>query len=521
MNRRAASLARLRSEDFDVLIAGAGINGAASAAALAARGLKVALVDRGDFAGQTSSASSNLVWGGIKYLESYEFGLVRGLCLSRNRLMNHYPDNVREMRFYALHTRDFRHGGAALRLGTWAYWMMGSGRTQPPRALSLGRLMHEEPAVSLEGLRGGVEYSDACLPEGDARFVLGLIRAALGFGAVAANYVEVLSVRREGGLWLARLRRRDAEEEFPLRARLLVNACGPYAEAFNLAGGLPFRHRHLFSKGVHLVLPKLLSGRRILAFPASDGRPFFLMPLGQRTVAGTTDTPLDSPEAAVNEEDRRFILEQVNRRLRLPEPLGPRDIIAERCGVRPLAVAADGPQGSGDWLHLSRRHVFEEHPALGLLAVYGGKISDCLNIGEEALRATARALPQGPALTGPRWFGEPGSGERQDFLRRAMETLARGPCPSPPRKAAERLWRRYGSEASALLRLMEADPASGTEAIPGSGVLLAEADHAATAEMVVRPEDFLRRRTNLALEYKAGELEASPGYGALLKRLGV
>src|SRR5580698_7320364 len=148
---RNANVARLGRNEFDVLIVGGGINGAVSAACLAARGAKVALIDKADFASFTSQQSSNLAWGGIKYMESFEFGLVRKLCLSRNHLIRSYPSTVQEIRFYAIHTRGFRHGLLKLVLGTWLYWLIGNFFTRAPRRLPLATIAREEPIVSLAG----------------------------------------------------------------------------------------------------------------------------------------------------------------------------------------------------------------------------------------------------------------------------------------------------------------------------------------------------------------------------------
>src|SRR5262245_24725647 len=167
---RAANIDKLGEGTFDVLVVGGGINGAVAAACLAARGARVALVDRGDFAGFTSQQSSNLAWGGIKYMESLELGLVRKLCRSRNHLIRSYPSTVQEIRFYTTHARGFRHGLWKLVLGAWLYWLIGSFFTKAPRLLSRATIAREEPIIDLEGCDGGFEYSDAYLHDTDARF---------------------------------------------------------------------------------------------------------------------------------------------------------------------------------------------------------------------------------------------------------------------------------------------------------------------------------------------------------------
>src|SRR5512147_2058333 len=153
---RDTNLQRLGDETFDALVVGGGINGAVAAAALAARGARVALVDRGDFAGATSNASSNLAWGGIKYLETLELRLVRKLCRARNQLIRSYPSTVQEIRFLMVHQRGFRHSRAKLWAGTWLYWALGRLFTRGPRLLSRARLEAEEPCVETASADGAI-----------------------------------------------------------------------------------------------------------------------------------------------------------------------------------------------------------------------------------------------------------------------------------------------------------------------------------------------------------------------------
>ena len=170
MQLRAANLQRLKEEHFDVLIIGAGINGAASAAALAGKGARVALIDRGDFAGETSQHSSNLVWGGIKYMESYDFSLVRKLCKSRNHLIRSFPSTVQEIRLLTTIDRGFRYHPRMLWAGTWLYWLMGNAFTRLPRYLTPKGINRREPLVDTRAAIGGFEYSDAYLGDNDITF---------------------------------------------------------------------------------------------------------------------------------------------------------------------------------------------------------------------------------------------------------------------------------------------------------------------------------------------------------------
>jgi glycerol-3-phosphate dehydrogenase len=517
---RQAVLDRLPQTPFDVLVVGGGINGAVSAAALAARGARVALLERGDFASATSQESSCLIWGGIKYLESFELGLVRKLCRARNQLLRAYPSSVREVRFYAAHARGFRRGRLTLAAGTWLYWALGGFFTRPPRLLSRARMEREEPCVDLEGVDGGFEYSDAYLPDGDARFVWGFVRGALDEGCAAANYVEVLDARRSGDTWVATARDRVRGRTLEVRARVLVNACGPYADALNARNGIHTAHHHVLSKGIHLLVPRVAPGPRVLTFFADDGRLFFAIPQGSATCIGTTDTPVDDPDVEVTPDDRRFVLENINKRLRLGSPLTEGDVIAERCGVRPLAVEEGGARAR-DWMQLSRRHAIDTDAERAHVTIFGGKLTDCLNVGE---RICAEASRLGVALPEPRrrWFGEPPAAAREEFLHQAARMgLADGPAAAgtlrsertPDRvweQVWERLWRRHGLLAPSLLDAIRRDARAAEVVLPGTELLRCELELMAGREMIVELEDLLRRRTRIALSIRREALLGAP-----------
>lgn len=500
---RQSVIDRLSRDAFDVLVVGGGINGAVSAAALSTRGAHVALLERADFASATSQESSNLIWGGIKYLESYELGLVRKLCRARNQLLRAYPSSVKEVRFYTAHARGFRHGRGTLVMGAWLYWTLGGFFTRRPRLLSRAQMEREEPTVALDGVDGGFEYSDAYLPDGDARFVWGFVREALDHGCAAANYVEVLGARRDGDGWLADVRDRVGGRTTTVRARVLVNACGPYADGLNARNGVRTAHHHVLSKGIHLLVPRIAPGPRVLTFFADDGRLFFAIPLGSTTCIGTTDTPVDDPGVTVTPEDRRFVLANINKRLRLARPLTEADVIAERCGVRPLAVERAGDRAR-DWMQLSRRHAIDTDEAARHVTIFGGKLTDCLNVGE---KICAEAIRLGVNLPDPkrRWFGEPPAAIREEFLHQAERLGVPGAG-----ALAERLWRRHGLHALSLLEAIRRDPRAAEPALPGADHLRCEVELMAEREMVVDLEDFLRRRTGIAQSIRREEIARAP-----------
>ena len=514
MASRSAHCDRLRNASFDVLVVGGGINGAVAAAALAGRGASVALVDRGDFGACTSQESSNLVWGGFKYLENYELPLVFKLCRSRNRLMKAYPDNIKEISFLASLDESSPFPPWFAALGAAAYWGIGQFGTDRPRLLNKEQVKAEEPVVDTTDVRGAVQYNDAYLIDNDARFVFSFVRSAIEAGATAANYVEMVSANRHNGRWNVELRDTDSGDEFSLHARVIVNAAGPFVDTLNRAWGLRTDHRIVYSKGIHLVVPRLTTNRhdRVLAFFDDTQRLFYVIPMGRRSVIGTTDTRVDEPYTEVDDADRTFLLEQINARLDLDVPLTTADIISERCGVRPLVVKMkDSDQRDVDWTSLSRKHAIETDPSAHVVSVFGGKLTDCLNVGEEVAAAVeSLGIPLEPDLHN--WFGEPAAATRAEFYRQArlmkLDSLRTKPDAEP---LTDRLWRRYGRRAFSMLEAIRDDPRMGEDIMDSADYLRVELHLAANTEMITRLEDFTRRRSKIDQVVCRDEIVGSSG----------
>ena len=512
MTLRDTNLDKLDNGDFDVLIVGGGINGAVSAAALSARGASVALIDRGDFAGFTSQQSSNLVWGGIKYLENYEIPLVRKLCMSRNRLMRAYPANVKEIGFLGVMGETAPFPPWLVGVGAFAYWGIGNFKTNAPRPMSSETVERIEPVVNTLGTKGGIEYADAYLKDNDARFVFSFIRSAMDVGAIAANYVELVSAERVGGKWGAHLRDVESGAEISLNAKVIVNAAGPFLDGLNESWSLRTRHQIVYSKGVHLVVDQLTPNERVLAFWDDSQRLFYVIPMGNRSVIGTTDTRVEDPHTSVTNEDRDFLLSQINDRLDLMTPLSNKDIIAERSGVRPLVVRRQSRSvNEVDWTALSRKHEIEVDHAKQVVSIFGGKLTDCLNVGEEVASAVQtlgiHLLPDQR-----RWYGEPGRESRRAFFRQTrgmrIDNLSDR---SGSESLSERLWRRYGRRAFDMLDDIREDPSMAEDVLDSSDYLRVELHNTASTEMVVKLDDFLRRRSKIALITRDEEVRSSKG----------
>ena len=511
MKLRTSNIEQLAQGRYDVLVIGGGINGAVAAAALSGKGAKVALIEQRDFAGFTSQQSSNLAWGGIKYLESLDFGLVRDLCLSRNQLITNYPSRVEEIRFFSTIEDGFRFHPLFIWLGTWVYWLFGSAFTQVPRWLPKSTVNAEEPALNTDHFYGGFEYSDAYLHDNDARFVFQFVRSAMDRGCIAANYVESLGARREGGEWITQARDAITGKTLEIRSKVLINATGPFVDGHNRIIGEKTEHRHLFSKGIHLIVPQITPNRRILTFFADDGRLFFAIPMGLRTCVGTTDTRVDSPYSEVTEEDRQFVLDNINKRLNLARPLTPADIIAERCGVRPLVVKAADGGGERDWLQMSRKHEIDVNRECAHLSIFGGKLTDCVNVGDE-VSEIVRSLGVDLCYPDYKWYGEPHPSVREEYLHQAkLMNLDSYTSPESIESLSSRLWRRYDQQAFELLADIREDPRQAEVLIKGTDYIRCEIRLAKQQEMITKLEDFLRRRSKIALVNRKEDIRHAPG----------
>jgi len=516
---RQQQIDALNDGEFDVFVVGGGINGAVSAAALAGRGLSVGLAEQADFGGFTSQESSNLVWGGFKYLQNYEIPLVFKLCRSRNKLMDAYPTVIAEIPFFATLDDSSPFPSWLAGAGSVAYWGLGLAQTRPPRFYRPRAIADAEPIVNTTGADAAIEYADGYLKDNDARFVWSFARSAIDLGAAAANYLSVTRARFDGDTWTINLRDVTTGRILEARSRVLVNAAGPFSDRFNRDLGIKTKHRIVYSKGIHLVVPQLTASDRVLAFFDDTQRLFYVIPMAHRSVIGTTDTRTDNAREPVTDDERRFLLEQVNARLNLAAPLTMSDIIAERNGVRPLVVErGDSDHEETDWTSLSRKHEIEHDRGHRIVTIFGGKLTDCLNVGEEVVEAVEDlGLTVGPESS---WYGEEPASARQAFYQRAATVgLDRRPEVERARSMAEVLWRRHGTAANRIVDAIIDDESSAEPIMDETDILGAEIALYLEREMVVNIDDLLRRRTKLAMLHRPDDLARHPGINAITKTL--
>jgi len=508
---RSANIKEISKTHFDALIIGGGINGAVSALAMRSHGVNVGLFEKNDFASGVSQESSNLVWGGFKYLESYELKLVMELCHSRNRLARAYPSRLVEKRFLAALDSSSPFAPWFASLGANAYWGIGQFATKRPRYRSPRTIKRLEPSVRADNLIGGIEYSDYLILENDSRFVIQMIADAKNRGATVGNYLTVLEAEYSKKRWNLKVRDEILDQEFETTSDVLVNTAGPAVKEICNMTNTKTESQLVFSKGVHLVVPRVTDSGRILAFFDETERLFYVIPMGECSVIGTTDERVKEHEVSVDSDDIDFLLKEANRKLTLSKPLTVEDVIAERVGVRPLVIPKGGIDQDNDWTELSRKHAVETNRRYRMISVLGGKLSDCLNVGEEVVNSL-EDLGYKTSKPTNRWYGEPSDAERSIFFHSAKNT-------GIDSDETKELWRRHGSRSFNVIELIADDPSTGKRLSENIDYCPAEISVMKEYEFIYDSDDLLRRRTLIGQTVSKYQLETDPGFTALIQQL--
>lgn len=476
---------------FDLLVLGGGITGAGVALDATLRGLRVALIDRGDFAGGTSSVSSKLVHGGLRYLERGDFKLVYEALHERRLLLHNAPHLVHPLRFVLPFYRDARVPPWKWRLGLLCYDLLaGRGNLRRSRSLPLARLLAELPELRTQSLVGGADYYDAQMD--DARLCLEVIRTAWESGAVVVNYVEAVAFeKRAGVIGGVRAVDRAGSRELVIQARQILNATGPWVDAVcRLAGDTDGPHLQP-TKGVHLVAPDLGLSSALLLLHPRDGRVFFVIPWLGKTLLGTTDTeePSSPEEVRVTPEDVQYLLDGYNHHF--GTPLSPREVLGHFVGVRPLLRAR--PQEPSA---VSREFRVFASPS-GLLSVVGGKYTTYRHMAEVITDTVMQRLGRRCRETTSRTplVGAPTQAWPL-FRSRAVADLTRLGASAP---TALHLVQRYGACVDAIADLIRANPALLQPIHPEEPDVCAELVYQREQEMALFPADFLLRRTKVGL----------------------
>ncbi|MCR5871109.1 MULTISPECIES: glycerol-3-phosphate dehydrogenase [unclassified Sphingomonas] len=484
--------------DYDLVVAGGGINGVAIARDAAGRGARVLLVEQDDLAAHTSSASTKLIHGGLRYLEHYQFRLVAEALAERERLMGAAPHLIRPLRFALPHDRAMRPGWM-MRIGLFLYDRLG-GRSSLPRSRAIP--FRDTPygtPLKADAARGYL-YSD-CWGD-DSRLTLSCALDAAAHGARIRARTRLRQARRIDGYWQVALERKDGDTE-TVTARSLVNATGAWAQRFlTEQAGLAPSGRLRLVKGSHIVTPRLFDGDHAYMLQNTDRRIVFVIPYESRfTLVGTTDIPVDGPigKVAIDAGEIDYLCSSVNRWFNAQ--IGPTDVVSAYSGVRPLYDnnAASPSEVSRDYVL-----ALDTEAGAPILSVFGGKITTHRALAEHAMDKLSTALPDlGPAWTGTAILpgGDLGS-EGLDGLMRALGETAPFLDPFTVRRLAE----SYGTIAFDIVG--NARTLTDLGAAFGAGLTEAELNHLVANEWALTAEDILWRRSKLGLHLTGSEVEA-------------
>jgi glycerol-3-phosphate dehydrogenase len=459
---------------YDLLIIGGGINGAAIAREAALNGLKVLLVEKDDLGSGTSSASTKLIHGGLRYLEYYEFKLVREALIERERLLKAAPHLIYPMEFVLPHAHAVRPKWL-IRAGLFLYDHLG-GKMSLPKSRGIGPGPHLAP---LKDVSAGFVYADAWVD--DARLVVLNARDAADNGAEIRTRTELVSAWREGGVWRAVLS--DGSE---VTARALVNAAGPWVADVAQLLGVNAKAGARLIRGSHLIVPKLFEGAHAYILQQPDRRIVFAIPYeNDTTLVGTTDVPVESAaEARISEEETEYLLAAVNRYF--TKQTARADVISTYAGIRSLY-----DDGASEARQVTRDYVLElDENGPPLLSIFGGKITTARHLGEVAVAKLAGRLGIAPMPVSKARIFPGGEMDRfEDFLAKVR---ARWPWLGEER--SYRMARAYGS----MLEAMIGDRADLGEEF-GAGLSAVEVDWLVEREWARTVEDILWRRTKLGL----------------------
>ncbi|WP_227464459.1 glycerol-3-phosphate dehydrogenase/oxidase [Nocardioides lijunqiniae] len=511
----SAMTGRAGELELDVLVVGGGVVGAGTALDAVTRGLSTGLVEQRDLASGTSSRSSKLIHGGLRYLEMLDFGLVREALQERGLLLTRLaPHLVRPVSFlYPLTHRGWErpYVGAGLALYD-GMAMLGRSEMGVPRHRHLFRrqVARIAPDFKSDGLAGAIQYYDCQVD--DARLVLALARTAAGHGAHVATRVQVTGFLREAERVVG-VRARDLEtgEDLEIRARVVVNAAGVWTDEIQeMVGGRGALHVQA-SKGVHIVVPRDRIRSEAGFIVRTEKSVLFVIPWGRHWIIGTTDTAwdLDKAHPAASRADIDYILDHVNAILR--EPLDHDDVVGVWAGLRPLLSGESEPTSK-----ISREHTVVT-PVPGLVMIAGGKLTtyrvmakDAIDAAAHSLRTTANltirdSITDRVPLLGADGF-ETRSNQRVLLARRSGLHVAR----------IDHLLGRHGGQVDDLLALVAAQPELGEPLVGAEDYLAAEVVHAVTHEAARHLDDVLTRRTRISIETFDRGVAAAPHAARLM-----
>lgn len=515
---RATALDAMEAADLDVLVVGGGVTGAGAALDAVSRGLSTALLEQRDFASGTSSRSSKLVHGGLRYLEMFDFGLVHEALEERGLLLTRLaPHLVRPVPFlYPLHHRWERpYVGAGLLLydgmARASKYAMGVPRH---RHLFRRQVARMAPDLRTDQLTGAIRYYDCQVD--DARLVMTVARTAAAYGAHVASRTRVTGFLRDGDRVVG-VRARDLENDRDLevRARVVINAAGVWTDEIQeMVGGRGALHVAA-SKGIHLVVPRDRIRSETGFITKTEKSVLFVIPWGRHWIIGTTDTPweLDLAHPAASRADIDYVLGHVNTLLRTP--LDHEDVEGVYAGLRPLARGKDEPTS-----RISREHTVVA-PVPGLVLVAGGKLTTYRVMAQDAVDAAAQSLERSGQHVGGSITDRVPLLGASGFEARTNQRVALARSSGLPVARIDHLLGRYGGLVDEVLAIVARDPALGEPLEGTEDYLAAEVVYAVSHEGARHLDDVLTRRTRISIEtFDRGTASARPAAALMAGVLG-
>jgi glycerol-3-phosphate dehydrogenase len=515
MKERKEAIQRLQDETFDVCIIGGGASGAGCALDSQLRGLRTVLLEAEDFASSSSSASTKMAHGGVRYLQEAvndldvnQYHLVEAALRERSSMLQNAPFLTRKLEFLVpcfSHFEKIYYG-----LGMKMYdWISGKASLFPSRPLSRDEALYRMPAMQSDGLVGAVAYADGQFD--DARYAITLLNSFTGVGGTALNYARVTTLEKNqaGKLCRATAVIEPSGRRLNIAARAFVNATGAVSDVLRQMASPSRPARMRPSKGVHILFP--LDGfpdsDALLVPKTEDGRVIFAVPWNGRLLVGTTDTGYKpGEEMVVTREEVEYLLRQLNPYLH--KPLTPDQVVSGFAGIRPLVASKDVV----DTKKLIRDDEVEFDEESGLISILGGKWTTHRLMGEETINKVQEYLDghATPSMTRDHpLLGS--SGYKQEYWQTLAESYRL------PSATAKHLASKYGTLATEVLSVAEIEPALAFPLLEGQAPIRAEVTYAVRNEMAMTIEDVLARRIGLQLLGWRLAIQAAPAVGAILR----
>ncbi|WP_405133218.1 glycerol-3-phosphate dehydrogenase [Nocardia sp. NBC_01388] len=504
---RTRAIDALGDTEIDVLVIGGGVTGAGAALDAAARGLSVTLVEARDFAAGTSSRSSKLIHGGLRYLEQLDFALVREALKERGLLLNKIaPHLVHPVSFlFPLQHRVWER--AYIGAGVALYDTLGGARAVPMhRHLTRTSALELAPALKEDAMTGAIRYYDAQVD--DARHTMMLARTAAQHGATVLTRTKVTGLLRDGEQVVgARVLDLETGLEHTIRARTVISATGVWTDDMIKMTGVEFPFHVRMSKGVHIMVPRERLNMNTGLIMRTEKSVLFVIPWAEHWIIGTTDTEwsLDKNHPTASAADVQYILDHINSLLR--EPITRADIVGTYAGLRPLMTGA-----SKETSKLSREHAVAE-PAPGLFVIAGGKYTTYRVMAADVVDAAAARLGSDAPSSVTESLPLLGAVGYQDMLDDVRAVALRAELPI---ETVEHLLGRYGSLTESLFDLIAAVPALRQPISGAEDYIAAEAVYAVTHEGALHLDDVLTRRTRISIEVPDRGLRAAPEIARLI-----